>query len=39
MQGLTINSQDMKAKSPNWLPYISLLVIPENLVLYQDNLS
>ena len=30
---LTFHSQDLKANSPNWWPYISLLVIHENLVL------
>ena len=33
------HSQDLKAYSTNWWPYIPLLPIPENLMLYQENIS
>ena len=41
--GLTLHSQpfhsqDLKANSPNSVPYISLLASVENVVLYQDNI-
>ena len=35
---LPFHSQNLKANSPNWRPYISLLASPENLVLYKDNI-